>query len=34
MKVGTFLNPLIYDYAYPPLKDEAMAMEREKGLIK
>ena len=33
MKVRTFLNPLIYDYAYPPLKEEAMAMERAKGLI-
>ena len=33
MRVSTFLNPLIYDYAYPPLKEAAMAMERELGLI-
>jgi len=33
MRVSTFLNPLIYDYAYEPLKDEAMDMERELGII-
>jgi hypothetical protein len=33
IKSSAFLNPLIYEFAYPPLMDEAVKMEIENGLI-
>ncbi|MEX1308428.1 MAG: M23 family metallopeptidase, partial [Eubacteriales bacterium] len=32
MHVSTFINPLIFDYAYEPLKAEALVYEEENGL--
>jgi len=33
IKSSSFINPLIYEFAYPPLIDEAKAMEKSLGLI-